>query len=334
MIGNFINSEYFSISDERQRVSVAASFYGQGVEMTDIPDGIELTPFDDKFYSDPYEVYARLRSLDPVHRDISSFYKNSWTVTDFDNVRSLLRDKRLSVDSRKVGVARDPRADNAVTNAAPNMMNLDEPDHSRLRSLVQKAFTPSRVKAFRPRVEQIVRRQIDQIKVLGTTELVASYAKPIPTIVIAEFFGLDSADHELFKAWTDSLLKQGYPIPTQSQWDGIVSADKAFREYMKSIVRERKQTPKDDLITALVLSHSDSDKLSEDELVDMCCLLVGAGNFTTTDLISNSILALLQNPDQLALLREKPELIQKAVEEILKQKQLLPYSGFKRIILV
>lgn len=201
------------------------------------------------------------------------------------------------------------------------MMGLDDPDHGRLRRLVQKVFTPSKVESFRPRIEQIVRDQLEVIQSLKSAEsidLVTWYAKPIPTIVIAEFLGLDSSDHALFKAWTDSLLKQGYPMPTQLQWDEIVSADNAMRKYMQKIVLERKLHAEEDLITAMVHASLEGDRLSEEEVVEMCCLLVGAGNFTTTDLISNAILALLQHPELIQSLQNGLTAIEAVIDECLR----------------
>lgn len=286
--------------------------------MTATPDGIQLTPFSEPFYIDPYRVYSNLRTQDPIHEDIESFYPSSWTITDFTIVKQLLTDRRLSVDCRRVGIIRDPRANNPVTDAKPNMMGLDEPDHSRLRRLVQKAFTPSRVEAFKPKIEQTVKHHIALLRNLPEVDLVTAYAKPVPTIAIAEFLGVNPGDHALFKQWTDSLLKQAYPMPTNAQWEEIVMADKSLRDYMRAIVHERKSMPCDDLITALVSAHLDADFLSEDEVVEMCCLLIGAGNFTTTDLISNSILALLQHPEQHLNLQTHVSSIENTIEECLR----------------
>jgi len=261
--------------------------------MTDIPDGLRLTPFDETFFTDPYSVYKQLRLLDPVHKDEVSFYEESWTISDYESVKMLLKDDRLSVDPGVVGLRRDPRADNSVTLRQPDMMNLDDPNHKRLRSLVHKAFTPSSVNEFGERIMQIVEDCINNI-VGSSFDLVSSLAKPIPTIVIAEFIGVDSADHLNFKKWTDSLLLQGYPVPTESQWDEIVSADRSLRDYVKKVIIDRRKSPRDDLVSRLIAAHDENEILTDSEIVDMCYLLIAAGNFTTTDLISNSIYAMLK----------------------------------------
>ncbi len=246
--------------------------------MTKIPEGIQLTPFDPEFERDPYGVYARLREAAPVHWDGMAY-----TASGYAEVSTLLKDKRLTVDPRKLDIARDPRADNAVTNRAPDMMGLDGSEHTRLRTLVNRAFTPSSVNAFRPRIKAIAQTLVADLP--QTFDAVERFAKPLPTIVIAEYIGIDATRHEEFKRWTDTLLMQGFPIPSPEQWDAIVAADAAMRECMQNVVKDRKKHPQEDFVTRLIDSEA-----SEAEVVEMCSLLVGAGNFTTTDLIGNALL--------------------------------------------
>ncbi|NKB98118.1 MAG: cytochrome P450 [Pseudomonadales bacterium] len=253
-----------------------------------IPDGVQLTAFDDDFYRDPYAIYEKLRRLDPIHKDAQSFFGESWTISQYSLVHSLLRDDRLSVDPRSIGLRRDPRADNAVTLREPDMMNLDGDDHQRLRKLVQKAFTPKLVHQSSDRIERV----IDERMALVTEsvfDVVSQLSKPIPTIVIADFIGVDSSDHEQFKAWTDTLLMQGYPMPSAEQWQAIVAADGELRTYMVEVIERRRQTPAEDLVSRLTVAQSEEGQLNDREIIDMVCLLIGAGNFTTTDLISNVI---------------------------------------------
>jgi len=264
--------------------------------MTDTPDGLQLTPFDEEFFKDPYTVYRLLRRHDPVHQDENSFYEQSWTVSDYKSVKALLIDGRLSVDPRSIGLRRDPRVDNPVTLRQPDMMNLEGTEHKRLRSLVHKAFTPSSISRFESRIEEIVLDCLN--KITGNSfDIVSSFAKPIPTIVIAEYIGVDAADHLIFKQWTDSLLLQGYPIPTEAQWAEIVAADKAFRDYIRCVITDRRKKRRDDLVSRLIEAE-DENLLRDSEIVDMCYLLIGAGNFTTTDLISNSIYAKLNTDSE------------------------------------
>ena len=246
--------------------------------MNDIPEGIELTPFDPEFERDPYGVYTRLRKAEPVHYD-----GNSYTVSGYAEVAALLKDKRLSVDPRKVGLQRDPRADNPITRRAPDMMNLDDPEHARLRGLVNRAFTPSSVATFKPRIEAIAQALVNELP--NEFDAIAGFAGPLPTMVIAEYIGIGSDRHTDFKHWTNTLLMQGYPMPTEQQWREMVDADESMRSLLREIVKDRRETRQDDLVSRLV----DADA-TVDEVVSMCSLLVGAGNFTTTDLIGNALL--------------------------------------------
>ena len=311
-----------------------------------IPDGLQLTPFDPVFYANPYPVYEKLRRLDPIHRDQASFYETSWTITEYATVRQLLRHPSLSVEAAKVGLRRDPRADNQVTLRDRDMMNLDDPDHRRLRALVEQAFTKKRVAQFRATLEAIADELVLEVKaeldVLAdnpekdiqpnTFDLVTKIAKPFPTIAIAHFLGIDPTRHEDFKRWTDIALKQGYPQPTEGQWAEIVQADTELRDYIKSVIAQRRDQPQDDFISGLIQAKDHHDALSEEEIVDLCWLLIGAGNFTTTDLISNTMLALLQHPEAMAQVRADPQQwLSVAIEETLRYD--CPVLSMRRFVL-
>ena len=256
-----------------------------------LPEGLELTPFDAAFHADPYAVYRTLRDTAPLHRETVSFYPgDTWTVTSFSLVERLLKDPRLSVDARRIGMPRDGRADNAVTRRAPDMMNLDDPDHARLRSAVRAAFTPSSVAVLAPRIAAIVEARLEDVP--DRFDVVEQLARPLPALVIAEYLGIDPARHADFRRWTDELTLQGYPMPTEEQWARVVAADAALRDYVSILLEARRRAPREDFVTRL-LGHG---ALSGAEAVDMCCLLIGAGIFTTADLISNAILARLRHP--------------------------------------
>lgn len=243
--------------------------------MNEIPEGIALTPFDPRFARDPYAVYARLREAGPVHFD-----GQGYTVCGYGEVESLLKDARLTADPRKLGLRRDPRTDNAVTLREPDMMNLDGPEHTRLRRMVNRAFTLGSVTAFRPRVEAIAAQLVAGLQ--DRFDLIESYANPLPTIVIAEYIGVDPDRHEDFKRWTDTLLMQGYVMPTADQWTQVVEADELLRDYLRAVIAARRSAPGEDLVSRLRQTDA-----TDAEVVDMCHLLIGAGNFTTTDLIGN-----------------------------------------------
>ncbi len=255
-----------------------------------LPEGLQLTPFDPTFFEDPYAVYKTLRTGDPCHQETTSFYPgDTWTVTSFELVEQLLKDQRLSANPNKIGLPRDPRANNSVTNRKPDMMTLDGTDHHRLRRAVQKAFTPTSVEQFRYRISETFAECVKDLP--SRFDLVATIAKPLPTIVIAEYIGVDSSAHIAFKQWTDDLSLQGYPMPTDEQWRTIVAADSNLRSHIRQVIEHRRRNLDNDLVSRLIQDNA----LTNTEVVDMCCLLIGAGNFTTTDLISNAILACLQH---------------------------------------
>ena len=167
-----------------------------------------------------------------------------------------------------------------------------------MSALVQHPFTPNSVTAFKPRLEAIAERCL-----AGASEpidIANSLSKPLPTIAIAEFIGFDSRYHVDFKAWTNSLTKRGYPMPTERQWSEIIQADQAMRECLRQLTEERRIEANDDLVTRLIVAEEQEQKLSTEEIIDMCFLLVGAGNFATTDLISNCIFADLQIDSKVA----------------------------------
>lgn len=283
-----------------------------------VPDGVALTPFDETFRNDPYTVYKDLRSREPIHRDSVGRYERSWTITSHDTARTLLASDKVSVDARKFGQQRDPRADNAVTRRGPDMMTFDEPDHTRLRSLVAQAFSPRSLDLFRPKLERVVRDRIALLKDNDDFDVVTDYAKPIPTIVIAELLGVDADRHEDFKRWTDTLLMQGFPMPSDEQWGTIVAADAALRDYIETVIAARRKTPCDDLISRLILARDRDDRLSEAEIVDMCALIIAGGNFTTTDLIASVVYNVLRTGGTVAGLHENPEFAAQVVEEVLR----------------
>jgi cytochrome P450 len=171
------------------------------------------------------------------------------------------------------------------------MMNLDDPDHARLRRAVRSAFTPSSVAVLAPRIAELVDDCLAGAP--DRFDVVERLAAPLPALVIAEYLGIDADRHGDFRHWVDELLLQGYPVPTEAQWDRIVAADAALRDYVAALLRERRARPREDFVTRLLAEPA----LSAAEVVDMCCLLIGAGIFTTTDLISNALLARLGHAD-------------------------------------
>lgn len=289
----------------------------------DLPRGAALTARDAEFRADPHAVYDRLRAHAPLHAD------DAWGrrfLTRHADVRAVLRAKDFGVDARKslpdsymrrvagTGVA-EGEGDAAYE---PPLVLLDDPGHRRLRGLVGKAFTPRAVEAMRPRIHAIANALADDLAATVETDVIASYAGPLPTIVIAEMLGIDVAHGADLKRWSDAIL-QGYdPERGAATQRALRESYLGLSALLRGLVAARRRAPREDLITALVQAQEAGDRLTDLEIISLCTQLIVAGNVTTTDLMGNGLHALLSHPVQLARLRAEPALIDAAVEEILR----------------
>jgi cytochrome P450 len=275
-----------------------------------------FNPMDPEFLADPYPAYHRLRAEDPVHQSPLGF----WVLTRYDDVVATLRDPRCvkeplaALVAARFGVAVPP-------GVGLSMLDRDPPDHTRLRSLVSKAFTPRVVEGLRPRIQQIVDRLISRAEAVGSMDLIEEFAYPIPVNVICELLGVPVEDHDQFKGWSldiarglDSvLLPPDSEVPRRSG-----AARYAMGDYFRRLIAERRASPRSDLLSALIAAEEAGQKLNEEELLATCILLLIAGHETTVNLIGNGTLALLRHPGELRRLRETPGLIVNAVEELLR----------------
>jgi len=275
-----------------------------------------FNPMDPEFLADPYPTYRRLRTEDPVHHSPLDF----WVLTRYEDVVAVLRDPRFIKEPLAAFVA--ARFGAAVPpGVGLSMLDRDPPDHTRLRSLVSKAFTPRVVEGLRPRIQAIVDSLITRAEAAGSMELIEEFAYPLPVNVICEMLGVPVGDHERFKGWSldiargldSSLLPPESEVPRRSG-----AARHAMGDYFRGLVAERRASPRGDLLSALIAAEEAGDKLSEDELLATCILLLIAGHETTVNLIGNGTLALLRHPGELRRLRETPGLIGSAVEELLR----------------
>ena len=281
-----------------------------------VPTGIELTPLDPAFQRDPYPVLDRLRSREPVHHDQVI---RRWVLSRHDDIDAVLRDRDMAVDPRKAAPGTYMEMFSAAESGRePSMLFLDAPDHTRLRGLVNKAFTPRAVEQMRPRIQEIVDELLDGVVESGGVDLIASFAGPLPTIVIAEMLGVDPADRGDFKRWSDEGVMGFNPLLSEEERERVMASTAAMGDYFRRAIAERHGSPRDDLISSLIAVEEAGDQLTDEEIVTMCSLLLAAGNVTTTDLIGNGVLALLQHPEELRKLREDPALIENAVEEMLR----------------
>ena len=266
-----------------------------------------------QFRTDPYPLYARLRTEAPVCRVRAGLFGRAWLITRYQDVAAALKDERFTKDFRKI---RRPESYvlRLMGTLNRHMLSMDQPDHTRLRGLVQKAFTPRLVENLRPRIESLAQELLDRVAGQNQMDLIRDYALPLPVIIIAEMLGIPVTDRERFQRWSASVVDFGGLLrvlaAARSGW--------ALVRYIRRLVRQRRKRPAGDLISGLVAAEEAGDRLSEDELLAMVCLLLVAGYETTVNLIGNGALALLENPEELAKLRAEPALMPAAVEEILR----------------
>lgn len=280
---------------------------------------LEFDPIEPEFGSDPYEYYRRLRSQGPIHW----LPPGLWMVTRYDDCLSLLRDERLSSDPSRAEIFQallppgwgEGSAVDAVMRRL--LLFMDPPDHTRLRSLVQAAFTRRAVEELRPRIETITTELLDGLN--GSFDLIADFAYPLPITVIAELLGVPIEDRERFGAWSKVLVQL---VAVDDPDPEVITTGNetmsAFLEYFRGLAAERRSAPRDDLLSALIEAEDEGRKLTEEELLATCVLLLIAGHETTANLIGNGMLALLGNPDELSRLRADPMLSSSAVEELLR----------------
>jgi cytochrome P450 len=276
-----------------------------------------------EFKADPFPFYRRLREVAPVHRVKLPDGKMAWLVTRYDDVVRVLTDERFAKDPFRV-LTKDQLADSPwlekvlgplLMPLARHMLDRDPPDHTRLRALVQQAFSPRRVEGMRGRIQTLADELLDRALRRGRMDLIADYALPIPTTVIAEMLGVPVADRHKFHRWSGAMLAAG-----ASRFGLLLAMPSAlqFMRYIRRLIKIRRADLRDDLISALITAKEASDCLHDDELLSMILLLIVAGHETTVNLIASGMLALLEHPDQLEKLRSDPALIKTAVEELLR----------------
>ncbi|MFI8851074.1 cytochrome P450 [Streptomyces sp. NPDC053499] len=274
-------------------------------------DGVvDLAALGDDYVRDPYPVYAALRRRGPVHHVRTPEGVLAWLVVGHDAARAALTDERLS----KNWVNASPEAGSLTVSPGRHMLISDPPDHTRLRKLIAREFTPRRIAALEPRIRELTAGLLDTMLAHpeGRADLVASLAFPLPIAVICELLGVPDLDREAFKKWSDHVLSYA----PEDEKRGSVQA---LAGYLTQLLDHQRAHPGDDLLSTLIrTSDEDGDRLSTNELLGMAWLLLIAGYETTVGLIANGTLALLCHPDQLAALRADPALLPDAVEEMLR----------------
>ncbi|WP_240377339.1 cytochrome P450 family protein [Bacillus piscicola] len=282
----------------------------------DHPESTEL--FSTEFNQNPYPGLSSLRKSDPIYRTLMPNGQYAWVVTRYEDAVEVLKDQRFSKDRTKLF---DDGAGYDVM--GKNMLFSDLPDHKRLRSLVQKAFTPRMIEGLRGRVEEITNELIDDMEGQKEADFINAFAFPLPIIVICEMLGVPTEDRDKFREWSNTLIEASNN-PEQAMNTG--QSLMAFMAYIQNWITERRKDPQDDLITDLIQAEEGGDQFTEEELCSLVFLLIVAGHETTVNLISNGLLALLEHPDQKRKLQENPELIHTAVEEFLRYDGAVMFS--------
>jgi cytochrome P450 len=266
---------------------------------------------------DPYPVLAGLREASPFAEFDGAFV----VVGRHADCSAVLRDPNASSERHKSLLAPTPPR---RVRDRPSFLSLDAPDHTRLRRLVAKAFTPRTIARLEPRIRAITGDLLTAAAACGQMEVVSQLAYPLPVRIISELLGVPVDDHPRFAGWSARLahsLQPGFGVPSaeaQARADAAQVASDEFAVYFRELIAVRRARPEDDLLSQMIAAEDDGEKLTEDELIATCVLLLVAGHETTVGLISNGILALLRHPDQLTLLRDNPELAASAVEETLR----------------
>ncbi|MFI5372108.1 MAG: cytochrome P450, partial [Candidatus Eisenbacteria bacterium] len=296
-----------------------------------LPDEPRFNPFEPGFAEDPYPQYLAICQREPVQQTPLGL----WAIFDYDDAVKLLRDPRLSVEDKSVrGV--NPRAElrQQILGTRPErgthqILNLDPPDHTRLRALVQKVFTPRTVEQLAPRVQVLVDDALDTADRRGgdaTMDVIADLAFPLPFLVISEMLGMPDADRDQLRDWAHTLTLALEPLLAIQHQDEILAASDHMTDHVLDVIEWKRAHPADDLLSALIAAEEGGDTLSPAELLDQVILLYVAGHETTVNLIGNGTLALLRNRGQLERWQTDPSIDSNAVDELLRYDSPVQFS--------
>ena len=281
-----------------------------------------FTPADPSFIANPYPVYAELRAAGPIHYDART---DHWLVTRHADVSALLRDRRFgrtylhTATHAEMGRAPEPAEQAPFWRLIRDgLLDREPPDHMRLRSLVSKAFTPLRIEGMRASIQQIVDGLIDEALEHAEFDLLGAVIEPLPVTVIAELLGIPEADRALLRPWSSEICLMYELNPSEDYARRAVRASVEFGDYLRELARVRRAQPGDDLISALTQVVDAGERLTEDELVGTCVLLLNAGHEASVNGAGNGWWALFRHPGQLSRLRADHSLVPRAVEELLR----------------
>ncbi len=284
---------------------------------------MEFNPFAPENRENPYPMYRLMRDRHPAYYDEGL---GAWSLTRFADVSGALQDPALYSSAQGIGGGMDSERGQMAANMLQSLIMTDPPRHTRLRSLVNRAFTPRRINALEGRIREIATQLIDDIVDRGSCDLVADLTGPLPTITIAELLGVPAEDHKMFKEKSNALLNRP-PEQQRAMGPEAMVPILELTQYLNRIYDQRREEPRDDLMSALLEAEIEGQRLTGQELMGFALLLLIAGNETTPNLISNGLVLLHDHPDQRALLQRDPSRIPTAIEEFLRFESPVPGIG-------
>jgi cytochrome P450 len=296
---------------------------------------LQFNPADPATNADPFPIFRRLQDEDPVHW---SDRVKGWNITRYEDVRAIALDRAMSADRVRPFFDVLPGEEQRRLADLGHYLTLwavfkDPPDHTRLRGLMNRAFTPRAVEALRPNIERIVDDLLDAIVERGNADVIADFAYPLPASVIMDMLGVPRSDLGVMKVWSDDIaLFVGIARATPDKYEKAQAGTREMAAYFRRLVTERRKAPREDMISALIAAEEQAQHLTEDEIVATCILLLFAGHETTANLVGNGVLAFLRHPAELAKLAARPELAAAAVEECLRYDG--PSGALARVVAV
>lgn len=294
----------------------------RNTEQRELAKAFKFDLFNPKFNANPYPTYKLLRTNDPVHR---YFVGGDWILTRYADVKAVLKSHCVRTDDRPTSLQkrnqqlqnRQKNLNTLVYTTSRFLFYMNPPDHTRLRTLVSKGFSPL-VERIRPSIQEIVDSLLDQVQDQGGMDIVADLATPLSVNVISKLLGIPPEIQEQIHQWTQVLSRILDPLVSLEEYEAMNQATEKIQEYLLTLITEREKAPQQDFISTLIAAKEQNDQLTQKEILAVCILLFGAGEETTGNTIANGMLALLNHPEQMEQLKEEPAKIQSAVEEIIR----------------
>ena len=308
------------------RNTIAPLYIRARLAQEKLQSGVVWFPLDPNFIANPYPTYKELRERDPYH---PSPLTKAMVLSRYEDVDAILRNYKSFSNERGPVGSRNRRGigEQIENELQPSMLSLDPPDHTRLRSLVSRAFTPRQIAKMEDHIRETAHSLLDEVDGQNEFDLMSNLASLLPTVVIAEMIGVPTKDRQQFKEWSDQFARVLEPNLTEDELGRVFDTAQLFDGYFRDIVADHRENPRDDLVSRLIEAEEEGDHLTEDEMIVTLRLLLVAGNETTTNLIGNGLKALLEHPDQLELLREQPDLLDNAIEELLRYDSPVQVDG-------